>query len=108
MEHLDIAGIKEAFANAFSEFEDMSGAEVGDKTIMDALKPASDAIADYAGRDVQELFQLAADAAAAGTEKTKEFTAKYGRAKSYGAKTLGTVDAGALSMTRFFQGLALS
>ncbi|MCR5370004.1 MAG: DAK2 domain-containing protein [Clostridium sp.] len=105
-EEIDIPGLKAAFANALSEFADMSGAEVGDKTIMDALKPASDAIEAYEGGDVQELFRKAAEAAAAGAEATKEFTAKYGRAKSYGAKTIGTPDCGALSMSCFFAGLA--
>ena len=34
------------------------------------------------------------------------FASKFGRAKSYGDKTLGTPDAGAMSMAYFFQGLA--
>ncbi len=66
----------------------MSGAKVGDKTIMDALAPASESIASYSGNDEAELFALAAEAAVRGTEATKEFKAKYGRAKSYGAKTI--------------------
>ena len=103
---IDIPGIQAVFAGGLSEFADMSGAAVGDKTIMDALQPASDAIAAYEGSDEQALFSAAAAAAARGAEATKGFTAKYGRAKSYGAKTIGTQDAGALSMSRFFEGLA--
>ncbi len=103
---ISISEIKTIFANAFEEFSDMSGAEVGDKTIMDALGPASDAIASYTGDSESELFTLAAEAAAKGTEETKKFKAKFGRAKSYGAKTIGTPDAGAKSMSCFFEGLA--
>ena len=48
----------------------------------------------------------AAQAAAKGAEDTRQFVSKFGRAKSYGEKTIGTPDAGAVSMAYFFQGLA--
>ena len=83
----------------------MSGAKVGDKTMMDALIPASEAIAAYEGDSADELF-AAAKAAAEGAETAQHFVSKFGRAKSYGTKTIGTPDAGATSMARFFQGLA--
>ena len=105
-EEIDVAGIKAIFAKAFEELDEMSGAKVGDKTMMDALIPASEAIAAYEGDSEAELFTSAAAAAAAGAENSKNFPSKYGRAKSYGAKTIGTPDAGAMSMSCFFQGLA--
>ena len=105
-EKIDVAGIKAIFAKAFEELDEMSGAKVGDKTMMDALIPASEAIAAYEGESEAELFTLAAAAAAAGAENSKNFPSKFGRAKSYGAKTIGTPDAGAMSMSCFFQGLA--
>ncbi|MGI6072875.1 MAG: DAK2 domain-containing protein [Lachnospiraceae bacterium] len=105
-EEIDIAGIKTVFACAFNELDDMSGAKIGDKTMMDALIPASQAIAEYSGIDENELFADAAEAACDGAEATKNFVAKFGRAKSYGAKTIGTPDAGATSMAYFFKGLA--
>ena len=46
-EETDIAGIQAIFARALEEIDDMSGAKVGDKTMMDALIPASEAIAAY-------------------------------------------------------------
>ena len=97
--------LKAMFANALSELSDMSGAQVGDKTMMDALIPASEAIAACAG-DELDLFDEAADAAEAGAENSRNFPSKFGRAKSYGEKTIGTPDAGAVSMARFFRGLA--
>ena len=102
----DVAGIKAIFARAFEELDEMSGAKVGDKTMMDALIPATEAIAAYEGDSEAELFTLAAAAAAAGAENSKNFPSKFGRAKSYGTKTIGTPDAGAMSMSCFFQGLA--
>ena len=103
---IDVAGIQAIFAKAFEEIDDMSGAKVGDKTMMDALIPASEAIAAYEGDSADELFAAAAKAATEGAENSKNFVSKFGRAKSYGTKTIGTPDAGATSMARFFQGLA--
>lgn len=105
-EEIDVPGIQTIFAKALEELNEMSGAQVGDKTMMDALIPASEAIAAYEGSDEDALFAAAAAAAAAGAENTKNFVSKFGRAKSYGTQTIGTPDAGAVSMARFFQGLA--
>ena len=105
-EEIDIEGIKAIFARAFEEIDDMSGAKVGDKTMMDALIPASEAIAAYEGDSEDALFAAAAEAAAQGAENSKNFVSKFGRAKSYGTKTIGTPDAGATSMACFFRGLA--
>lgn len=105
-EEIDIPGLQAVFAKGLEELDDMSGAKVGDKTMMDALIPASQAIAAYSGGNEDELFAAAAQAAAAGAEASKNFVSKFGRAKSYGEKTIGTPDAGAMSMSRFFQGLA--
>ena len=105
-EEIDVPGIQTIFAKALEELNEMSGAQVGDKTMMDALIPASEAIAAYEGSDEDALIAAAAAAAADGAENTKNFVSKFGRAKSYGTQTIGTPDAGAVSMARFFQGLA--
>ena len=97
---MDTSQIKAMFAHALEELSDMSGAQVGDKTMMDAFVPACEAIAACDGDEA------AAREAQAGAENTKNFASKFGRAKSYGDKTIGTPDAGAVSMARFFKGLA--
>ena len=48
----------------------------------------------------------AAEAALKGAENSKNFVSRFGRARSYGEATLGTPDAGAVSMSYFFAGLA--
>ena len=96
---IDVEGLKAMFA-------DISGAKVGDKTMMDALIPATEAVEAYEGGDEAGLFAAAADAAEAGAENSKNFVSKFGRAKSYGEQTIGTPDAGAVSMSYFFRGLA--
>ena len=105
-DEMNVAEIKAMFQTAFETLDDFSGAKVGDKTLMDALIPASQAIAAYTGDSEDELFKLAAEAAVAGAENSKNFKSKFGRAKSYGDQTIGTPDAGAVSMSRFFVGLA--
>ena len=103
---IDTAGIQAIFAKALKALSDMPGARVGDKTMMDALIPARQAIAAYSGSDEAGLFDAAAQAALQGAEASKQFVSKFGRAKSYGEQTIGTPDAGAASMAYFFQGLA--
>ena len=103
---LDAGAVKRMFAASLEAMEDITTAKVGDKTMMDALIPASEAVAAYTGDSADELFDAAAQAAAQGAEATKQYVSKFGRAKSYGTKTIGTPDAGAVSMSWFFQGLA--
>ena len=103
-DEVDVAGLKAMFAGAFTALDEMSGAKVGDKTMMDALIPASQAA--YAGDSESELFDVAAAAAHEGSEASKQFVSKFGRAKSYGEQTIGTPDAGATSMAYFFKGLS--
>nr|WP_325204772.1 DAK2 domain-containing protein [uncultured Oscillibacter sp.] len=105
-DEIDVPGLQAVFARALEALDDMSGAKVGDKTMMDALIPASRAIAAFQGDGEAALFAAAARAAAQGAEDSKQFVSKFGRAKSYGEKTIGTPDAGAVSMSYFFQGLA--
>lgn len=104
-DEVDAAQLKAMFANALSELDDISGAKIGDKTMMDAFIPAIEAIQACEG-DEAALFTAAAEAAKQGAENSKNFPSKFGRAKSYGDKTIGTPDAGAVSMACFFRGLA--
>lgn len=105
-DEINVPQLQEMFLQAFEELDDISGAKVGDKTMMDALIPAQEAIDTYSGAEEAELFRAAATAAKEGAENSRNFASKFGRAKSYGEKTIGTPDAGAVSMAYFFQGLA--
>ena len=105
-DEISTAQLQAVFARGLEELSGMSGAKVGDKTMMDALIPASEAISAYVGSDAAELFAAAAGAAAEGAEASRKFVSRFGRARSYGEKTIGTPDAGAMSMSYFFQGLA--
>ena len=83
-----------------------SKAQIGDKTMMDALLPAVDAMRQAAeeGKSIKEALQRAAEAAENGAVSTKEFKARFGRAKNLGDRTIGFQDPGATSMALIFQG----
>lgn len=99
------AGLKAMFAGCLSEMEDITTAKVGDKTMMDALVPAVQA-AQQAQGDCKAILEAAAQAAQEGAKASEQFVSKFGRARSYKEQTIGTPDAGAVSTSLFFQGLA--
>lgn len=102
---VDADGVRRMFAGVLQELGDITQAQVGDKTMMDALIPAVEA-ARAAKGDVKEVLEAAAQAAEAGAKASEGFVAKYGRARSYHEQTIGTPDAGAVSAALFVRGLA--
>ena len=72
-------------------------AEVGDKTMLDALVPAVQVIkeANDADKDMGEALDAAVEAAEAGMKSTIPLKSKHGRAAWQGEKTIGVQDAGA-------------
>ena len=104
-EGISAGELKEMFRQAYETLFALSKAKVGDKTMMDALIPATEAM-QAAGDDEAEIFAAAAEAAMAGAEASRNFVSRFGRARSYGEATIGTPDAGAVSMSYFFAGLA--
>lgn len=82
-----------------------SGAHQGDKTMLDALIPAVEALEREAekGSDLNTMFDAAAKAARDGAEATKEMVPTRGRAKNMGEKAIGFIDPGATSMAILFE-----
>jgi dihydroxyacetone kinase-like protein len=72
-------------------------AALGDKTMLDALLPAVDAMrgALEAGNDVAEMVERGAAAAEAGVQATKTMQARKGRGSYLGERSIGHQDAGA-------------
>nr|WP_319556660.1 dihydroxyacetone kinase subunit DhaL [uncultured Vibrio sp.] len=82
-----------------------SGANQGEKTMLDALIPATEALEKEAenGADIEAMFDTAAKAAREGAEATKEMIPTRGRAKNMGEKAVGFIDPGATSMAILFE-----
>jgi dihydroxyacetone kinase-like protein len=72
-------------------------AQVGGKTMVDALEPAAVAVQDHVGLSLDRALLAATAAARQGMESTKEMVATLGKARALGERSLGHADPGAIS-----------
>jgi dihydroxyacetone kinase len=89
----------------------LGGAKVGDKTMVDAMVPAREALElsevdDSADVDAASALTIAAERAAEAAEETEEIGATLGRARVLGDKSVGTPDPGAVSFSRILARVA--
>jgi dihydroxyacetone kinase-like protein len=102
---LDCAAVVGMFEAGIRNLARQSRAVVGDKTMMDAFLPALDAmLAAAPSGDIRTVLQQAAAAAAAGAEATKDFRARFGRARNLGDRVIGHADPGAVSASLILKG----
>ncbi len=103
----DAEGLLVAFRAALEEIQRLGAAQVGDKTIVDALSPAIDAYERSlrTGDDLVGATSRAHAAAEEGMRATIPLQARKGRASYLGPRSAGHQDPGATSMTMFFAAL---
>ncbi|MDR7183626.1 dihydroxyacetone kinase [Microbacterium trichothecenolyticum] len=79
---------------------DYGKAEVGDKTLVDALVPFSTTLtgAVDAGAGLTDAWRTAADAATRAAIATADLLPRMGRARTHGQNSVGTPDPGAISL----------
>ncbi|EHR49619.1 dihydroxyacetone kinase [Saccharomonospora marina XMU15] len=77
----------------------LGGAAVGDKTMLDALVPFADALAQRVadGAELPVAWRAAAEIAHAAAEATSELRPRVGRARPLAQRSVGTPDPGAVS-----------
>jgi dihydroxyacetone kinase-like protein len=80
-------------------------AEVGDKTMVDAMAPAVAALESGAAGDLGSALDAAAVAAAAGRDSATPLVARKGRASYLGERSADHQDPGATSTTILFESL---
>ena len=104
---MDTAAVAKLMEAGYLGMFKFSKAEVGARTMMDALKPGVDALlaAAEAGKDLETALAEARDAAIAGAKATEQMLAKFGRARNLGDRVLGSADPGATSWSFIFTGL---
>ncbi|MDP6635221.1 MAG: dihydroxyacetone kinase subunit DhaL [Phycisphaerae bacterium] len=104
-ESIDCAAMADMFEAGLEKIQKQSKAQVGDKTMMDALIPAIGAIRTAAdsSASISDAMTAAASAAAAGAAATADMQAKFGRARNLGERVIGHVDPGATSMSLLFK-----
>jgi len=105
---LDTDTFIDMFESALKNVRTVSRAQVGDKTIMDAMIPAIEAMSALKGKGntLAEVMQAGAEVAKNGADSTKDLAARYGRAKNLGERSRGHLDAGASSLALIFQAFA--
>ena len=98
-ESFDGGALADALDAALAAVVDLGAAAPGDKTMVDALGPATTALRERlaAGASITEATDAAADAAEQGAQATVPMQARKGRASYLGERSIGHQDPGATS-----------
>lgn len=96
---IDGSVFQDMLERACTSLQDLGGAKVGDKTLLDTLIPATEAFkASFADKgDFFAALEAMKAAAEAGKDATVDMVAKLGRASRLGERSRGVLDAGATS-----------
>jgi dihydroxyacetone kinase phosphoprotein-dependent L subunit len=93
---------------AIEGIQKRGGAQLGDKTLLDALIPIRDTVREHAGKpDVhaREVLQKATEVANEAIERTKGLIAKRGRQQFTGERSIGTPDPGIVAIATMMNDL---
>ncbi len=96
------------FRSAIEGMKKRGNSDLGDKTLLDALIPAVDALekAINEGKTGSQALEEAALVARESAEATRPMLAKRGRAAYTGERSIGTLDAGAVAMAVLFEAVS--
>jgi len=84
-------------------------AQIGDKTLLDAIVPALDKIDEFSSSaqdDLKSAFQAASEVATAAIEGTRHWPARRGRQSYAGDRTIGTLDPGIVAVAMMLSAVA--
>ena len=96
----DAGALAAGVAAGVAAVQRLGQAQVGDKTMVDAMLPAAEAMT---GQDLDADLAAAARAARTGAASTQELRARRGRASYLGDVAVGVLDPGALIVALFFE-----
>jgi dihydroxyacetone kinase len=96
-----------SFADAVASIGALGGAKPGDRTMLDALVPAAEALTRRVqqGASLAEAWRSAVQAAEEGCAGTASMRPRLGRAAYLGDRALGAADAGASAVVVWMRGL---
>jgi phosphoenolpyruvate---glycerone phosphotransferase subunit DhaL len=105
---IDRVGFGQMLKRATYAIEELGGAKVGDKTLLDTLIPANNAYQAAIQEDMDFKGALREMKAAAelGKESTRDMMARLGRSSRLGERSRGHLDAGATSCDLMLQAMA--
>lgn len=104
-EEISLLELADAMNAGLQKIMDKAGSKPGEKTILDALCPAVEALKEHCS-EADEAWKYAAAAAAAGSESTKAMKSVHGRAAYYAEKSIGILDGGSVVGKLIFEALA--
>ncbi|MGH3915185.1 MAG: dihydroxyacetone kinase subunit DhaL [Pseudonocardiaceae bacterium] len=96
----DAGALAAGVAAGVAAVQRLGQAQVGDKTMVDAMLPAAAAMT---GQDLDADLAAAAGAARTGAASTQKLRARRGRASYVGDVAVGVLDPGALTVALFFE-----
>ena len=104
---LTLEEIDAMLSAAIEGIQKRGGAELGDKTLLDALAPVRDVVNSYIGKDAPEgeVLKEATRAANAAIEGTRDWVAKRGRQSFTGERSSGTPDPGIVAVATMLNDL---
>jgi dihydroxyacetone kinase-like protein len=110
VEAIDAAAFGRMLDAGREAVEELGGASVGDKTLLDTLVPAVDAFhaSTDQGGSFDDALSAMATAAEQGKDSTQDLVAKVGRASRLGERSRGVLDAGATSCWLLLDAMATS
>ncbi|MEM5318123.1 dihydroxyacetone kinase family protein [Paraburkholderia sp. JHI869] len=96
-----------AIRGAAEAISELGGAKPGDRTMLDALVPAADALENAlnSARSASEAWAQAVSAAETGAKSTAHMTPRAGRASYLGERAIGTPDGGAVVVACWLKAL---
>ncbi|BDF02961.1 dihydroxyacetone kinase subunit L [[Clostridium] hylemonae] len=104
-EEVSVKETADAFRSGLEKIMEKAGSMPGEKTILDALYPASEALKEHASEELAKAYESAAEAAKKGAESTRMMLSRHGRAAYYGEKSLGILDGGAAAGQLIFEAI---
>jgi dihydroxyacetone kinase-like protein len=107
-ESIGLADLAGMINEALEQIKKRGMAQQGDKTMVDALQPASEELGRAAreGASLPDALQRAAVKAREGAESTRGLVAKRGRARNLGERGKGYLDPGSMSTALIFEAMS--
>lgn len=98
-EEISLSLFAEMLRQGFEDLSEIIEAKVGDKTIVDTLAPAVEAVERSVnqGEPIDRAMASMISAAEQGKESTRDMVARVGRSSRLGERSKGVLDAGAVS-----------
>ena len=99
LDEITVKDLADMLAAGLAGLQEIVEAQVGDKTLVDTLAPAVDALKEAAesGTSFEVALENMKAEAKRGMESTKDMVAKFGRSSRLGERSRGVLDAGSVS-----------